>query len=187
MRRSRDVDVRLARSQEAIRNLRELVPYFEKGLLSLKPSPQEWVARIYVTERKFVREYIEGLLRSVGADAGDGISDKPPKVEQLNRIIEAIEKYRVQLGEANAMLLRKRVEHNLSGFLLESAERDTSKGNRERALDQYIEALDMMRTDIGDDPDQKNRIENIKTRIRDLGGKVPKRWEEAERLDRLVD
>jgi hypothetical protein len=180
MRRSRDLDVRLTRSQDAIRHLRELIPFYEKGLLSLNPSPQEWVARMYVTERKFAQEYIEGMLKAVGTDAGDPGSDRPPKVEQLNRVIEAIETYRVQLGEANAQMLRQRVEQSLSGFLLESAEKDSTKGHRERALDQYIEALDMMRADKDLHADQRKRIESIKTRIRDLGGHVPKRWEEVE-------
>ncbi len=180
MRRSRDLDVRLARSQDAIRHLRELVPFYEKGLLSLKPSPQEWVARMYVTERTFAREYVEGLLNAVGTDAYENGGDRPPKVEQLNRVIEAIETYRVQLGEVNALMLRQKVEQSLSGFLLESAEKDSTKGQRERALDQYIEALDMMRSDKAQNADQQRRIESIKTRIRDLGGHVPKRWEEVK-------
>lgn len=180
MRRSRDLDVRLARGQDAIRHLRELVPFYEKGLLSLKPSPQEWVARMYVTERTFAREYVEGLLNAVGTDAYENGGDRPPKVEQLNRVIEAIETYRVQLGEVNALMLRQKVEQSLSGFLLESAEKDSTKGQRERALDQYIEALDMMRSDKAQNADQQRRIDSIKTRIRDLGGHVPKRWEEVK-------
>lgn len=187
LKQSRDIEMRLQRSQDAIRNLRELVPFFEKGLVTLKPSPQEWVARIYVTERAFVREHIERMLNAVGEEDETANGEFVPRVTQLNRVIETIEKYRVHLGEGNATLLRKQVEHQLSRFLLASAEKDKSKGNRERALDQYIEALDMMRTDLGEDADQQQRIENIKDRIRDLGGRVPKRWDEAERLDRMVD
>ena len=62
MKRAKDLDFRLAKGALAAEKLRELLPYYEKKLLRLSPSPQEWVAHIHSEERKMVVNHISTLF-----------------------------------------------------------------------------------------------------------------------------
>ena len=64
MRRAKEIDTRLAKGQQAVKQLRELMPYYEKGLVNLDPAPQELVARIYMAERNITHQYIDQLFNS---------------------------------------------------------------------------------------------------------------------------
>lgn len=178
MRRAKEIDTRLAKGQMAIKQLQELVPYYQKGLVKLDPSPQELVARIYMAERNITNEHIESLFKVAAAQAKKA-SSSAARGQYLTELVEAVDKYKAQLGKSNEMRWRKRLEADRGKLLVENAGKDAGSGKRDMAIDQYIEALDMLRADDNGDPANKNRIEQIKKRINDLGGKVPDNWEKA--------
>lgn len=178
MRRAKEIDTRLAKGQLAIKQLQDLIPYYEKGLVNLKPSPQELVARIYMAERNITHQHIEGLF-SVAAAQVKKAPSTDAKGQYLTQLVEAIDKYKSQLGKTNEIRWRKRLEKDRGKLLVERAKNDEGVGRRDKAIDQYIEALDMLRADDNGDPGHQNRIEQIKKRIRELGGKVPDSWENA--------
>ncbi len=178
MRRAKEIDTRLAKGQLAIKQLQDLIPYYEKGLVNLKPSPQELVARIYMAERNITHQHIENLFKYAAAQVKKTPSTEA-KGQYLSQLVEAIDKYKNQLGKSNEIRWRKRLERDRSLLLVEKASNDAGDGRRERAIDQYLEALDMLRADDTGDPKQKGRIEQIKKRIKDLGGQIPESWEKS--------
>lgn len=178
MRRAKEIDTRLSKGQLAIKQLQELVPYYQKGLVKLNPSPQELVARIYMAERDITNEHIESLFK-IAATQAKKASSTAAKGQYLTELVEAVDKYKGQLGKTYEIRWRKRLEKDRGKLLVENAGKDAGSGKRDMAIDQYIEALDMLRADDNGDPANKNRIEQIKKRISDLGGKVPDNWEKV--------
>ena len=69
----------------------------------------------------------------------------------------------------------KRIERLRGQKRAEEASKSSDYGNRQRALDQYIEALDMLKADDSGSEADTARIEDIKERIRELGGDVAER------------
>lgn len=176
MRRAKEIDTRLAKGQQAIKQLRELMPYFDKGLVNLEPAPQELVARIYMAERNITHQYIDHLFKRAIAEAQKAPSASA-RGQYITPVIEAIEKYKGQLGKTNEMRWRKRLEEDREKLLVEGAHQAGKK--KDQAINQYIEALDMLRADDTGDPGHKKRIEQIKARIRQLGGKIPEHWDNS--------
>jgi hypothetical protein len=179
MRRAKNIETQLSRGQLAIEQLQEIIPYHNKGLVILRPSPQEMVARIHHQGRSIVNRHIEHLYKSALQEIQQ-TDDPATRVRLLDIVLAEIEKYDVQLGQSNTQNWRKKVESDKASLLVEKAEKDIGKGRR-LAIDQYIEALDMLRTDDSTDPHNKRRIDKIKKRIRDLGGEVPQRWEASDK------
>ena len=175
MRRAKEIDTRLAKGKAAIEQLRDLIPYYEKGLVNLQPSPQELVARIYSAERTITHQHIEQLFKTAITQAKKAPTEA--KGQYITQLTEAVDKYKAQLGKTNEIRWRKRLERDRSLLLVERAKKDEGSGKRERAIDQYIEALDMLRADNTGDPEHQKRIEQVKKRIRDLGGQIPESWE----------
>ena len=183
LRQDTDPDVCIERGELAIAQLQELLPYYEKGLLELKPSPQEWVARIYHTERHIIDNHIKKLLAAFKKDIQRGISQES-RVERLQHVLEVVNKYKPQLGEAKATDWKKRIEAYMSTMLLKKVDDPRmDEAQRERTIDQYLEALDILRADDTGEPEHQNRIEEIKSRIKQLGGTIPAKWEAEQSGD----
>ena len=181
MRRARELDTRLAKGHDAIRQLQELIPYYQGGLVKLQPSPQELVARIYMTQRKITNQHIDQLFKAALMQAQKAPTDVA-KGQYLTEVVETIEKYKAELGKTNEIRWRKRLEQDREKLLVQgNKQKDQGKTRRAKAINQYIEALDMLRADDNGDPENKHRIEQIKKRIRDLGGKLPAHWSEKAR------
>ena len=179
LRRAGDVDSRIEKGDQSILALQELLPFYDKGLVALKPSPQEWVARIFHQQRRIVDQHIKNLLQDVIA-AENKASNKESRVQRLNHVLEVVDQYQARLGEAKTVDWKKRIEAYMGTILLKKAETDIEEGRREHAIDQYLEALDILRADDTGDPEKKHRIEQIKSRIRALGGEVPSKWETSQ-------
>ena len=177
MKQATDPDFCIERGEQAINQLQELLPYYEKGLLELKPSPQEWVARIYHAERHIIDKHIQKLLAAYKTDMQRGIS-KDSRIERLQYVLGVVKKYKEQLGEAKAVDWKKRIEAYMSTMLLKKEDDPRmDEASRERAIDQYLEALDILRADDTGEPEHQHRIEEIKSRIKQLGGTIPAKWE----------
>ena len=177
MRHAKDVETQLSKGQHAIKQLLEIIPYYEKGLVSLKPSPQEMVARIHHEERRIVGRHIETKYKAALLRARQ-VSDNDLREQYLNEVLGEITRYSPQLGKAITMRWEKKIASDKAALLIEKEQEGIAKGSR-LAIDQYIEALDMMRTDDMGDPENQHRIAKIKKRIRDLGGELPQRWESS--------
>lgn len=178
-REDESLDMRLKGCQAAVKYLREMVPLNEKGVVELKIPPQEWVARIYMQERKLVRTHIKDLYQYT-VEILPEKENPTERADRLQYVLSQVEQYKTHLGEANAMVWNRRIEEKLSAVLVERAEKAHDVGQKTVAIDQYLEALDMLRTDDAGNPAITSRMNTIKKRIRELGGEIPKNWERKE-------
>ena len=170
------LDMRLRGCQAAVKHLREMVPLNEKGVVQLKIPPQEWVARIYMQERKLVRTHIKDLYQVTLNNLEDQ-NNPTERVQRLQYLLSEVESYKTHLGEANALVWNRRIEEKLSTVLMERAEKANDVGQKTVAIDQYLEALDMLRSEDHENPAVESKMNTIKERIRELGGEIPKNWE----------
>ncbi len=135
------------------------------------------VARIHHDERLIVRKHIEDQYKAAILKVRQ-VRDPAVRVSYLDQVLSEIGKYHEQLGQALAMKWQKKVETDKASLLVQKAEKDVAKRPR-AAIDQYIEALDMLRVGESGNTEHQHKIEEIKKRIRDLGGEVPLRWESS--------
>lgn len=172
MKKAKDLDLRLSKSKLAIQKLRELLPYYQKGLVRLKPSPQEWVIRIHSEERKMANQYVSSLMKEAIRHARQTPNASQRSIA-FQKVEEAISKYSDQLGRANKARWESRIETE-TGYLLKDLE-NTGKRTSERdvALAQYMETLTMMRSEFTGSPEQVHEIKRIEKLITDLGGQLP--------------
>lgn len=172
MKKAKDLDLRLSKAKLAIQKLRELLPYYEKGLVRLKPSPQEWVTRIHSEERKITNQHVNVLLKEAIRHAKQAPNASQRSIA-FQKVEEAVSKYGDHLGRANKARWQSRIESE-TGFLLkdlESAGKRTTE--RDVALAQYIETLTMLRSEFTGSPDEIKELKRIEKLITDLGGQLP--------------
>ena len=183
MKKAPDLDLRLSKAKLAIKKLRELLPYYQKGLVRLKPSPQEWVIRIHSEERKMANQHINSLLKDAVRLAQQS-SDITQRTSVFNTVQNAIEKYSDQLGKANKLRWLSKIESE-TGYLLKDLENAANKkSERDVALDQYMETLAMMRAEFTGDEHQAEEIKRIEKLITDLGGELPPSEEKSSGSDK---
>ena len=172
MKRGKDLDLRLSKAKVAIQKLRELLPYYQKGLVKLKPSPQEWVTRIHSEERKMANQHIGTLLKDAIRRAQQ-VQNADQRSSVFELVEEAIQKYGDHLGKANKMRWLSRIESEM-GYLIKDLENAMQKtSERDIALAQYKETLDMIKAEFSGSREQIMEIRRIEKLIRDLGGDVP--------------
>ena len=170
MKQAGDLDQRLAKGQTAIEKLRELVPFYEKGLVKLNPSPQEWVAHIYGAIRDMTNKHISTLLETAIREA-QRVRSPVEKSKRLTSVLDSIIQYEVHLGKTNVARWRRRVESEM-GYLIAESDRAAER-DAKRTIGQYVEMLDILQAEDQGDPEVLVQIEKYKKLITDLGGELP--------------
>lgn len=172
MKRAKDLDMRLAKAKVAIEKLRELLPYYQKGLVKLNPSPQEWVTRIHSEERKMANQHVGSLLKDAIRRAQQA-TNADHRSAVFEPVQEAIQKYSDHLGKANKMRWLSRIESEM-GYLIKDLENAANKkSERDVALAQYRETLTMIKAEFSGTREQVMEIKRIEKLIRDHGGELP--------------
>lgn len=172
LKKSKDLDLRLSKSKVAIEKLRDLLPYFQKGLVRLKPSPQEWVMRIHSEQRKIVNQHI-GTLMNDSIKRAQQSTNAAQRSAVFEVVQDGIHKYSEYLGKANAKRWQSKIEVE-QGYLVKDLENSAKKkSERDIALDQYRETLAMMRAEFAGSREQVLEIRRIEKLITDLGGQLP--------------
>ena len=170
MKRGKGLDFRLSKAALAIEKLRELLPFYNKKLLRLSPSPQEWVAHIHSEQRKMVVQHVSTLFNQAKKEALRTV-DATQRTNAFESVLAALSKYEGHLGKANTQQWQSRVESELEHLTrdVENAE----KKEKGRAMNQYLETLDILRSEYTGEREQALEIQRVEKLIRDLGGKVP--------------
>ena len=172
MKRAKDLDMRLAKAKVAIEKLRELLPYYQKGLVRLNPSPQEWVTRIHSEERKMANQHVGSLMKDAIRRAQQA-TNADHRAAVFEPVEEAIQKYSDHLGKANKVRWLSRIETEM-GYLIKDLENAAlKKSERDVALDQYKETLAMIKSEFSGTREQVMEIKRIEKLIKDLGGGLP--------------
>ncbi len=195
MRQSKNLDQRLASSQLAVQKIRELVPFHEKGLVTLTPTPQEWFLHIHRAERNMVNAYIEKIFEEALV-VEPTLDNSGRQITLMNQVALAIEKYEAHLGKSLTLLWKRKIDAQLAAEAASpvdaavdaavdaSDEQSARQKEKDRAIDQYLEALDILRSDGTANPEYENQVKTIEKRIRDLGGTMPQESESKPAVKR---
>lgn len=172
MKRAKELDFRLSKAEQAIEKLRELLPYYEKKLLRLNPSPQEWVAHIHSEMRKMVTAHVLALFETAIREAQQTLNASQ-RAQVFDKVSEAINMYEGHLSKANARQWRERVATEKELLINHIETISNKKGGKDRALGQYLETLAMLRAEYRGEPDQAREIKRVEQLIIKMGGEVP--------------
>jgi hypothetical protein len=99
------------------------------------------------------------------------------KVNMLSKVLLKIREYKARSSNPSLLdQLERQVQteiqrYQLDGYL-DSAKKAEFKGQKKKALDQYYEALYLLRHDEVDDSLQKGQITFIENKISELGGSL---------------
>lgn len=176
IRDSKKLDIRVSRCDLLIQYLTDLLKFEKKGIPTLNTLPSVLLEQ-YVPMRE---ELIILGLREEIADARRKnlvtVSTKS-KIAQLSKVLMKIDEYRAISKDALAvMALHNDIEQQIQEIqmksFLEDAQKYEFKGQKKKALDKYYEALYMLRHDDISDSEQGTLIENLESKIRELGGEV---------------
>lgn len=169
---SKNLSTKLSRCDTIIQHAEELLRYEQKGIPTIQPSPSELITKTkQVKEDIIIKSLEEDLERAM--DKAALASTQSTKTSDLNKVILKIRDFKEILIDNNkineiekrANDLRHKIQ--LEGFL-EAAKKAEFKGQKSKAIDQYQEALYFLKSDNIDDESQKEKIEEIENKIKEL-------------------
>lgn len=170
--KSKNMQTRLSRCDLLLEHANTLLIYENKGIQTISTLPSELIKE-YTTMRDQI------VLDSVTIDVEKllnkaEISDTPRTI--INEINKAILKIREgkkelldqsKLDQIEQQVLNLKHKTQLNAYL-DLAHKAEFKGQKKKALEQYQEALYFLQNDEIDDSLQKEKIDEIKTKISEL-------------------
>jgi hypothetical protein len=163
---------RVDRCDDIIRIAEKLIPYELKGITVVEPPAAELKAGYELERRKIVTEHFQAEVQRILKRAelmGTPQSMVTEATKALLKIGEAREEFGVDdpiLDESEHLTRHFIHKTQLSGYLQE-AEKAEFKGNREKALDQYQEALFFLTTEGVNDGLRTVHEGEIESKIRE--------------------
>lgn len=174
---SKNIDTRLSRIDVAIQNLESLVPYERKGVATLSEPPSKAI-KLFEEKRKeiigqYIREQKHGA-REKSKDASTASAKLTPyakAVERLTKLMDGVE----DISELQLAIAELRMERDAVRFeqLMRKGDAALAKGSEKSALSSYVDAYIALKDDTTPDAKQKDKLEQAKSKIIDLGGTVP--------------
>lgn len=174
MREGKTAATRLGRCDDAIRELGQILLFEQRGIRIYDKPMSSLIETVVNYRNVIVVEELQRLADTAVAKADSALTT----AAKVNALTRALLKGRElasncsdkQLRDQILIQIRDRIhETKLNGFV-EAAEKAAFKGNSKRAIDQLQEALFFLRNDAVTDELQRERIEKVEARIRDLKG-----------------
>jgi hypothetical protein len=175
---SRKLDIRLSRCDLVIKIASEIVEKFEsKGITVMDPSATELLRRYKAGRDEIIKDSFEKDYQKALAKVEVSTSPKT-KTSTLSKILLKIQDYKHQTSKPDVLIpLENNITQEIHQIQLDSftdeAKKAEFKGNSKKALDKYYEALYFLKTDKIDDSKQKEFIQSIESKIKNLGGEIP--------------
>lgn len=174
---SKKLDTQLSRCDLILANLRELIKYADRRIITIQPSPDESIYIWMENRDKIIFESIEHEVKDTLAKVKIASSVKT-KINQLSKILLQIREYKNKSNNKNLLLsLEKEITDYIHktqlNFYLDEAKKAEFKGQKKKALDQYYEALYFLMHDEIDDSLQAEIISTIEVKIKELEGNSP--------------
>lgn len=171
--KSKKLDTKLSRLDLMLEVATDLLKYEDKGIEVIDPPPSEIIRMIQTDQQELVlawaREQVDNILTKANL--------KPTPKTKINagtKALEAVAEARQKLdgGHPDLENLEKKTkafihQTTLAGYL-DAAQKAEFKGQKKKALDQYQEALYLLKTDDTDDALQADEIARIEVKIAEL-------------------
>jgi hypothetical protein len=164
---------RLSRTDVALQHAENLVQYERAGIPTVDPTPSELVTMLKEHRQEVVDTELTAIVRKAKQKASLAATPRT----QERALATAVIKVR-EVSEAAGANEESAAGHvadleseihrvKLDGFL-EAARKAEFKGNAKKAVDQYQEALFLLRNDDVDDACQAEEMSQIEAKIREL-------------------
>lgn len=175
--KSKNLGTILSRIALVLEHLNALHEYEERGIPTLSTPPSEGIKKCKATKSEAVVSHFREQLVTARQKAKNATT-LAGHIGPLSKIIEGLTKYRTELDdltelEALETDVQTEICTNTADFYIEAGQKAEFKGQKKKALDQYLEALFALRHDVIDDALQQDRIKEVEGRILALGSEVP--------------
>ena len=175
--KSKKLDTQLSRYDFMIDQLSELKKYEDRGISTTTPAPSELTRTFREKKDTIAVETLQSEFQRAQEKARTAATARS-RTTPLTKMLLRVQDYRNQvsspevLSELEATVSSLIHKTQLDG-LLEAAKKAEFKGQKKKALDQYLEALYFLRTDDINDSLQQDNLKAIKSKIVELGGELP--------------
>lgn len=174
---SKKVETKLSRTKVAMNSVSALIPYAEKGINTLDPSPEKALEMLEQQRELIVNQFIRDQIHFAREKAKDAATPSgklggyAKAIERLNKITDDLE----DLAPIQYAIAELRSERDEIQFdqLVQKAKVALAKGNKKAALGHYIEAYMALKTDTTPDENQGEKLEQAREKIFELGGRLP--------------
>ncbi len=170
--RAAGLKTRVGKCDIIVEHAKALLRYERKGINTTSPLPSEFITEYQQVRRAHIREAARSVSEIAKAKADVASSHKTKanalaaglaKIHEMGTTFDTMDEIRPLLGELSSMIHKTR----LDGFLHSAAKAEFKK-NRQKALDQYQEALYFVRNDDVPDEEQKDEIQFLEAKIAEL-------------------
>lgn len=165
---------RLSRCDTVLQHAESLIEFEQKGISTISPAPSAYIETFGAIRKELVIEEAHKAARKA-TEKASVVSTPSAKERALAAGILKVREITESLDnreEADAIEQRLRNEVHratLEGFL-EAARKAEFKGNTKKAIDQYQEALFLLKNDHIPDEEQHSQLDEIQTKLNELQG-----------------
>ena len=171
--KSKNFKTKLSRCDLVIEIAEKMLEYENKGITTITPPPSVFISQYKdVVRDKIILESLK--LDIEKAKAKFDITNTPKaKINEINKVLIKIQEYKreiknkTHINKVEKEFNRTKHETQLNVYM-ETAKKAEFKGQNKKALDQYQEALYFLKNDEIDDQFQKDNINKIDKKIKDL-------------------
>lgn len=173
---SRNLDTKLSRLSVLLEHANALLKYEQRGISISNPPPSHFINKFGNMCDQIIADSLGAETTIASSKAAVAVSTST-KVNTLSKVLLRIREYKARTSNPSSLNhLERQVQteiqrYQLDGYL-DSANKAEFKGQKKKALDQYYEALYLLRHDEVDDSLQKERITFIENKISELGGSL---------------
>ena len=173
---SKNLDTRLSRLDLLLEHANALLKYEQRGIRIMDPRPSYFISKFGGMRDQIISESLDKDYESASSKATVAPTITS-KVNALSKVLLKIREYKTKANHPESLeALEKQVaaaiqKYQLDGYL-DAAQKAQFKGQKKKALDQYYEALYLLKHDQVDDSLQKDQITLIESKITEMGGSI---------------
>ena len=174
---TKKLDTMLSRFGVAEDGCRQLLKYETRGIPTTDPSPSDFVRNITSARRSAIMEWIDRELSAARAKS-DAATTPASKTRGYSRLLESINSVYAEIEDPSEIreaetAVRRELDTVRLKVEIARANKLAFKGQKKRACEAYLDALYLLREDSVPDAEQRAEIDDIESKIRELGGEVP--------------
>jgi hypothetical protein len=174
--KSKNLDTKLSRIDTVIEKLSSLLKYEERQIPVTQPLPSALIAKYQQIRDNTMVGHLHELMATALAKAEVSVTPKA-KIAQLSKVLLKFQEYLPKLKDpqsiaADQHTLTEKIQTIQLAEYLDLAQKAAFKGQTQKALDQYYDALYFLQHDEIDDALQQEQIQAIETKIIALGGHI---------------
>lgn len=173
---SKNLDTRLSRLELLIDHANALLRYEQKGIFVADQSPSSILSKYLGMKDQIIIESLKNDA-DLAIAKSKSAATLSAKINVLQKVLIKIKEYEYKTTKSNALYsLGKLISNQMHRYQLENyldaANKAEFKSQKNKALDQYYEALYLLKHDDVDDTLQHEQINAIEKKIIELGGSI---------------